>query len=338
MLFFLLLQKTFKMRVLVTGAAGFIGSHTCESLMKRGNSVVAIDVVNDYYDVKTKNQTISDLKLLAQHLDADFIFHKVDFRNKEDISRILNDSSHPIDKICHLGAQAGVRYSVENVEEVIDINIVGTITILEAARKKGIKDLVIASSSSVYGQDSASPFSETAKCDRPISPYAASKKACELFGHTYYHLYNFNVTMLRFFSVYGPRGRPDMACLKFIDKIHNDVPIEKYGDGSAVREFTYIDDIIQGVLAAIDLPSERRYEVVNLGGGCTHTLNEFIKCVEKHVGKKAIIQQMPNQMGDVPLTSANQDFSNKFLGFEPKWSLDKGIEETVKWYRLNKQV
>ena len=326
------------MRVLVTGAAGFIGSHTCEKLMKRGDSVVAVDVINDYYDVNTKNQTISYLKALAQDLKADFIFHKVDFRSKDDIKRILDDPMHPIDRICHLGAQAGVRYSVENVEEVIDINIMGTITILEAARKKGIKDLVIASSSSVYGQDSLSPFSESAKCDRPISPYAASKRACELFGHTYFHLYNFNVTMLRFFSVYGPRGRPDMACLKFIDKIHNDIPIDKYGDGSAVREFTYIDDIIQGVLAAIDLLPKCRYEVVNLGGGCTHALNEFIACVEKHVGKKAIIKQMPDQMGDVPLTSADQDFSYKFLGFEPKWTLDKGIEETVKWYRQNKQV
>ena len=326
------------MRVLVTGAAGFIGSHTCEKLMKRGDSVVGVDIVNDYYDVKTKNQTVSELKLLAHDLKADFIFHKVDFRSKGDIQRILDDPLNPIDKICHLGAQAGVRYSVENVEEVIDINLMGTVTILEAARKKGIKDLVIASSSSVYGQDSISPFSESARCDRPISPYAASKKACELFGHTYHHLYNFNITMLRFFSVYGPRGRPDMACLKFIDKIHNDAPIEKYGDGSAVREFTYIDDIMQGVLASIDLPPKSRYEVVNLGGGETHTLNEFIQCVEKHVGKKAIIKAMPNQPGDVTLTCADQDFSNKLLGFEPKWTLDKGIEETVKWYRQNKQV
>ena len=154
---------------------------------------VDVDVINDYYDTNTKNQTISDLKLLAQQLEADFVFHKVDFRNKDDIKLILDDTSRPIDKICHLGAQAGVRYSVENVEEVIDINIMGTVTILEAARKRGIKDLVIASSSSVYGQDSASPFTENAKCDRPISPYAASKKACELFGHTYYHLYKFNI-------------------------------------------------------------------------------------------------------------------------------------------------
>ena len=144
--------------------------------------------------------------------------------------------------------------------------------------------------------------------------------------------------MLRFFSVYGPHGRPDMACFKFIDKIYNGIPIEKYGDGSAIREFTYIDDIIQGVLAAIDQPSKSRYEVVNLGRGSTHTLDEFIECVEKHVGKRAIIKTMPNQMGDVPLTSANQDFSNKFLGFAPKWTLDKGIEETVKWYRQNKKV
>ena len=215
------------MRILVTGAAGFIGSHTCEQLMKRGDSVVAVDVINDYYDINTKNQTISELKLLAQQLEADFVFHKVDFRNQDDIKQILDDTSHPIDKICHLGAQAGVRYSVENVEEVIDINIMGTVTILEAARKRGIKDLVIASSSSVYGQDSTSPFTENARCYRPISPYAASKKACELFGHTYYHLYKFNIIMLRFFSVYGPRGRPDMACLKFIDKIYNGIPIGK---------------------------------------------------------------------------------------------------------------
>merc|ERR1711953_717869 len=234
------------------------------------------------------------------------------------------------DVVCHLAAQAGVRYSIEHLDSNIKTNIVGTINIFQLSRDFGVKNIVAASSSSVYGKESTAPFSEDQRCDTPISPYAATKRSCELFGYTFNHLYQLNITMLRFFTVYGPRGRPDMAAFKFINNIYNEKPIDKYGDGSAIREFTYIDDIVAGVIAAID--RVHPWLVVNLGGGSTNTLNELIATVEKYVGKQAIINQLPNQPGDVPLTSADQTVAKREIGFEPKNDLDTGIKKTVEWY------
>merc|ERR1712050_694091 len=255
-----------------------------------------------------------------------------DIRDKGQVRLIWDTecADGPFDCVVHLAAQAGVRYSVQNPTDVGVTNVDGTNIIIEVSHEYKIPNLLCASSSSVYGANSVAPFDEDQTCDKPISPYAASKRANELFAFSHWHLYKTPITMLRFFTVFGPRGRPDMAAFKFIKKIDSGDPIDKYGDGSAIREFTYIDDIVDGVLASID--TAHPWLVVNLGGGSTHTLNELIECVEKHVGKKAIINQLPDQMGDVLLTSADQAVASKSLGFSPKISLDEGIKRTVEWY------
>lgn len=290
------------MKVLVSGGAGFIGGHTVERLLKRGDDVIVIDNMSPYYDVSIKKQCVDILKKCAESSKGKLTIHHFDVANKEAL-RIIFEQERP-DVICHLAAQAGVRYSIDNCEESASTNILGTTTILEMARDFKPKNVVIASSSSVYGESSVAPFSEDQICDKPISPYAASKRTCELFGHTFHHLYKLPITMLRFFTVYGPRGRPDMAVFKFVDRISRGEPIDKYGDGSMIREFTYVDDIVDGVIASIDTISP--FEIVNLGGGSTHTLNDLIATIEKHVGKKANINQLPTQPGDVHITSACQ--------------------------------
>mmetsp|Transcript_45754 Transcript_45754/g.118371 ORF Transcript_45754/g.118371 Transcript_45754/m.118371 type:complete len:327 (+) Transcript_45754:68-1048(+) len=317
------------MRVIVTGGAGFIGGHTTEFLLRRGDDVAIVDSMNSYYDPAIKRNCLEILKKTASECKGKFTFHQVDFRDKAELEKVFLEDRVP-DAVCHLGAQAGVRYSIEHLDENISINIVGTTNILELCRDHKVKNCVCASSSSVYGMSSTAPFDEGQVCDKPVSPYAATKRTCELFGHTFHHLYKMNITMLRFFTVYGPRGRPDMAAFKFINCIHNDKPIDKYGDGSAIREFTYIDDIVKGVVASIDTVSP--WLVVNLGGGATHTLNDLIATIEKHVGKKAVINQMPNQPGDVQITSADQAIAKEKLGFAPEVAFDEGIRRTVEWY------
>lgn len=317
------------MRVLVTGGAGFIGGHTVQRLLQRGDDVVVVDNVNKYYDPTIKRNCLDILKACAcTKGSGKLTIYEVDIGDKEKLRSIF-DTEKP-EAVCHLAAQAGVRYSIENLDENVAINIIGTTNIFECSREFGVKNIVAASSSSVYGDTAIPPFSEDQVCDKPISPYAATKRACELFGYTFHHLYKLNITMLRFFTVYGPRGRPDMAIFKFIDKIYNGRAIDKYGDGSMIREFTYIDDIVDGVVKAVDTISP--FEIVNLGGGSTHTLNELIETIEKHVGKKATINQLPMQPGDVPLTSADQTVAKRVLGFSPKIDFDEGIRRTVEWY------
>lgn len=316
------------MKVLLTGGAGFVGGHTTERLLKRGDDVVVVDVVNAYYDVSIKRQTIEILHATAAAAPGNLTFYEVDIVDRAKLREIF-EKEKP-DVVCHLAAQAGVRYSIEHVDENIATNILGTTNILECARDFKPRNVVCASSSSVYGDSSVAPFSEDQVCDKPISPYAATKRADELFGFTFHHLYKLPITMLRFFTVYGPRGRPDMAVFKFVDKISKGEAIDKFGDGSAIREFTYIDDIVDGVIASIDTISE--FECVNLGGGSTHTLSELIATVEKHVGKKALINEKPVQPGDVPITSACQKKAKRVLKFEPKVSLDEGVKRTVEWY------
>lgn len=316
------------MKVLLTGGAGFIGGHTTERLLQRGDDVVVIDCVNSYYDVSIKRATIELLKECAASSPGKLTFHEVDLVDREKVRKIFEETKP--DVVCHLAAQAGVRYSIEHVDENVATNILGTTNILECARDYKPRNVVIASSSSVYGQSSVAPFSEDQICDKPISPYAATKRACELFGYTFHHLYKINITMLRFFTVYGPRGRPDMAVFKFIDRITKGQSIDKYGDGSMIREFTYIDDIVDGVIASIDTTSP--FEIVNLGGGSTHTLNELIASIEKHVGKPAALNLLPVQPGDVHITSADQKNAARVLKFSPKVSLDEGIRRTVEWY------
>eukprot|EP00933_Yihiella_yeosuensis_P052783 TRINITY_DN50909_c0_g1_i1.p1 TRINITY_DN50909_c0_g1~~TRINITY_DN50909_c0_g1_i1.p1 ORF type:complete len:325 (+),score=65.98 TRINITY_DN50909_c0_g1_i1:103-1077(+) len=316
------------MKVLLTGGAGFIGGHTTERLLKRGDDVVVIDNITPYYDVSIKRQCLDILRKTAETSPGKLTICELDLVNRDAVRAVFEE--HKPDVVCHLAAQAGVRYSIEHVDENVLTNIQGTTNILECARDFKPKNVVCASSSSVYGESSVAPFSEDQVCDKPISPYAATKRACELFGHTFHHLYKTPITMLRFFTVYGPRGRPDMAAFKFIDKITKGQPIDKYGDGSMIREFTYIDDIVDGVIASIDTISP--FEIVNLGGGSTHTLNEFIETIEKHVGKKAQLNLLPNQPGDVKVTSACQKNAQRVLNFKPNISLDEGIKRTVEWY------
>jgi UDP-glucuronate 4-epimerase len=317
------------MKVLVTGGAGFIGGHTAERLLRRGDDVVVVDNVNEYYDPAIKRSCLSILQACAAECTGKLSIYEIDIVDKEKLRKIFERERPEV--VCHLAAQAGVRYSIENLDENVAINITGTTNIFECCREFGVKNLAAASSSSVYGDTSIAPFSEDQVCDKPISPYAATKRACELFGYTFHHLYKLNITMLRFFTVFGPRGRPDMAAFKFIDKIHKGKAIDKYGDGSMIREFTYIDDIVDGVVKACDTVSP--FEIVNLGGGSTHTLNELIATIEKHVGKQAIINPLPMQPGDVPLTSACQKVAKRVLDFNPQVSLDEGIRRTVECYK-----
>ncbi|CEM32565.1 unnamed protein product [Vitrella brassicaformis CCMP3155] len=319
------------MKVLLTGGAGFVGGHTCEVLLKRGDEVVLLDNVNDYYDQRLKEHTLDILRSVPTGKLTEYL---IDLRDLDAVTKVFEE--HKFDVICHLAAQAGVRHSIQHAISNVQTNILATVHLLELSRKHNVPNFVMASSSSVYGKSSTPPFSEDQLCNKPISPYAATKRSCELFAHTYHHLYNQNVTCLRFFTVYGPRGRPDMAAYKFIDRIYHDRAIDKYGDGSAIREFTYISDIVDGVIAAIDNP--RPYEIVNLGGGATHTLNELISTIEKHCGKKALINQMPDQPGDVPLTSADQKRAQAILNFHPKVSLDDGIRQTVHWYLMYQKL
>jgi len=317
------------MKVLLTGGCGFIGGHTAERLLKRGDDVVVVDIMNSYYDVEIKKSCLKILEECAKNCAGKLVVHHVDIVDKAALREIF--AQELPDAVCHLAAQAGVRYSIENLDENVSTNIIGTTNIFECAREFKVKNIVAASSSSVYGDTSKAPFSEDQWCGRPISPYAATKRACELFAYTFHHLYKLNITMLRFFTVYGPRGRPDMACYKFIDRITKGQAIDKYGDGSAIREFTYIDDIIDGVIASIDKVSS--FEIVNLGGGSTHTLNELISTIEKHLGLKAKLNLLPDQPGDVPITSADQAVAKRVLGFAPQISLDEGVKRTVTWYK-----
>mmetsp|Transcript_70735 Transcript_70735/g.188653 ORF Transcript_70735/g.188653 Transcript_70735/m.188653 type:complete len:334 (+) Transcript_70735:98-1099(+) len=322
-------------RIVVTGAAGFIGGHVAERLVVRGDHVVIVDCHNDYYDSAVKNANVEAVKEAAQKAGAGSVqAHKVDILDKPALTALFEEVKPDI--IVHLAAQAGVRHSINNLHEAISINLVGTVNLLELAHAFKVSHVVCASSSSVYGQSSVAPFSEDQMCDKPISPYAASKRSAELFAHTLHHLYGIKITLLRFFTVYGPRGRPDMAVYKFIDKIFRGEPIDRFGDGSAVREFTYVDDIVDGVLAAVDRPQD--FAIVNLGGGATHTLAELISTVEKHCGRPAVINQMPQQAGDVDITSADQKEAQRILDFHPRISLDEGIRRTVEWYRQYKGI
>eukprot|EP00926_Amoebophrya_sp_RCC4398_P002038 GSA120T00002860001.1 len=340
--------------LLVTGGAGFIGGHLCEVLLRRGDRVVALDNLSEYYNVNFKKET---LKILQSYNEAKlttafsakepdeseaasrvedanqarrFTFVEADFCDLNAVEKVF-ETEGPFTCVVHLGAQAGVRYSVQNPCEVIMTNVIGQQRILDAVKKYKVPYAVCASSSSVYGVSSTAPFSEDQICNQPISPYAASKRSCEMFGHAFNHLNKIPLTMLRFFTVYGPRGRPDMAAFKFIQKIDKGEPIDKFGDGSAIREFTYVNDIVNGVVLSIDtVPQGNGFRVMNLGGGTTHTLNDFIATIEKH---PAAINQLPDQPGDVAITSADQKHAFAEVGFQPEISLDEGIRRTVEWYR-----
>ena len=302
------------MKVLVTGCAGFIGSHTCEYLLKRGDTILGIDNLNDYYDIEKKKE---NLEVLNKYENFEF--------RKEDIRTTKVIEEWKPDKICHLASMAGVRYSIENPEVYVDVNINGFINILEQARKVDVKQIVYASSSSVYGLNKKVPFSETDKIETPNSPYACSKMAMELYAKTYHQLYNLNMIGLRFFTVYGPRGRPDMAPYKFLKAIKDGTKFYKYGDGTSSRDYTYVSDIVSGVVASIDNKKKLKCEVYNLGNSSPVSLNEFIELCEKVVGKKSNYEEIGNQLGDVPHTYADISKAKRDLDYEPEVKLEEGL-------------
>jgi len=321
------------MTVLVTGAAGFIGSHVARALLARGERVVGLDNLSDYYDVALKEARLETLD------DPGFTFHRADLADRDALDAVLAAASE-IDRIVHLAAQAGVRYSLINPAAYVQTNLVGHCNVLEAARHRdGLRHLVYASSSSVYGGNTKLPFAVEDRVDRPISLYAATKKADELLSFAYSHMYGIPATGLRFFTVYGPWGRPDMSAYIFTRKILAGEPIPVFNHGDMARDFTYIDDIVAGVLAALDRVPEpdpesgAPHRVYNLGNHRSERLMDFIATIEDALGVKAEIDLQPMQPGDVQSTYADIDASRHDLGFEPKTTIAEGIPKFVAWYR-----
>jgi UDP-glucuronate 4-epimerase len=331
------------MNLLITGVAGFIGSTLARRILDRGDTVIGIDNLNDYYDVTLKQ---SRLELLRDYGDK-FRFHKSDITRREEVENVF--AEHRVDRIMHLAAQAGVRYSLENPAAYIDTNLVGFAYILEAARQAKVEHMAYASSSSVYGANTKLPFSESDNVDHPVSLYAATKKSNELMAHTYAHLYGIPCTGLRFFTVYGPWGRPDMALFRFTRGILDERPIPVYNRGEMVRDFTYIDDIVEGVVRVIDQPaaadpawsgdnpdpasSAAPYRVYNIGNNQPIQLMRYIEVLETCLGKKATLDLLPMQEGDVPATYADVSRLVDDLGFKPETTVETGVSRFVDWYR-----
>jgi len=316
-------------KVLITGGAGFIGSHVADYLLARGDDVVLVDEMNDYYDIRIKQANLDLLHSKYGGKPGRVVFYKGDICDERFMLEVF-EKERP-EWVCHMAARAGVRPSIQDPFVYIHSNIRGTTQLMELSHRFGVKNFVFASSSSVYGGSNSTYFSEEENVDNPVSPYAASKKACELLAYTYHHLYKLNVSALRFFTVYGPRGRPDMAPFKFIDRVSRGLEIQKFGDGTSSRDYTYIDDIVDGVVRAIDRPHS--YEVFNLGKGDGTSLNEFITLVQKYTGKEALIRQLPDQPGDVPYTCADVRKAQRMLGYKAKVSFEEGISRTVEWYK-----
>ncbi len=345
------------MKILVTGTAGFIGFHLAKRLLNRGDEVVGIDNINDYYDVRVKYGRLKELGFQEQDFAfgkkyisktyPNHTFYRIDLEDKAAMEFIFKEERPQ--RVCHLAAQAGVRYSLTNPDAYIQSNIVGFLNILEACRHYEVEHLAYASSSSVYGLNERMPFSVEDNVDHPISLYAASKKSNELMAHTYSHLYNIPTTGLRFFTVYGPWGRPDMALFLFTKAILEDRPIDVYNFGKMKRDFTYIDDIVEGVVRVIDNPpqgdscwsgrrpnpasSKAPYRVYNIGNGSPVELMEFIHAIEKALGKEAKKNLLPIQPGDVPATWADTGALERDLGYKPNTPIEYGVEQFVKWYR-----
>lgn len=312
------------MKYLVTGAAGFIGFHVSRALLTRGDTVIGLDNLNDYYDPRLKEDRVKQLTVFSE-----FTFVRGDIADYSLLCEL--NEMHKFDKVCHLAAQAGVRYSLVNPFVYERANLLGFLNILEMCRNSGIENLVYASSSSVYGGNEKIPFSIEDRTDKPISLYAATKKANELMAYTYHHLYAMRCTGLRFFTVYGPWGRPDMALFKFTRAILNGGEIEVYNYGRMKRDFTYIDDIVRGVLAALDRDYD--FEIFNLGNSQPVELGYFIECIERTLGKTARKKLLPLQPGDVEATYADIDYSTEKLGFVPKTTIEEGIRKFIEWYR-----
>jgi len=344
-------------KILVTGAAGFIGFHLSRKLLERGDEVVGLDVVNDYYDLKVKYGRLELLGIAEKDIEYNrvlgsskyqkFGFVKLKLEDNENLNRLFDDQK--FDTVVNLAAQAGVRYSIENPKAYIDSNIIGFTNILEACRGHEIKHLSYASSSSVYGLNETMPFSVRHNVDHPISLYAASKKSNELMAHTYSHLFGLPTTGLRFFTVYGPWGRPDMALFLFTKAIIEGKPINVFNNGEMSRDFTYVDDIVEGITRVNDNPpkgnaewtgekpdpssSKSPYKIYNIGNNNPVKLMDFVSLIEKNLGKEAEKNFMPMQAGDVSATFADVNDLINDLGYQPNTQLDKGISEFIKWYK-----
>jgi UDP-glucuronate 4-epimerase len=349
------------MKILITGTAGFIGSALADKLVKRGDEVVGLDNINDYYDQNVKygrlqragfietleeGKEIPYGKLLVSKTDPNHKFIKLNLEDKEAMMKLFEEEH--FDAVCNLAAQAGVRYSLSNPDAYIESNIVGFINILEACRHHDVKNLSYASSSSVYGLNETLPFSTDDNVDHPISLYAASKKSNELMAHTYSHLYGIQTTGLRFFTVYGPWGRPDMALFLFVKAALEGKSIDVFNNGEMLRDFTYIDDIVEGVIRVIDNPaqsdkewngkdgkpssSSAPYKVYNIGNQNPVKLMDFIKAIEKKLGKTIEKNMLPIQPGDVPATFANVDHLVADLGYKPSTPIQEGVDKFIDWY------
>ena len=327
------------MRMLVTGAAGFIGAAVAERLCARGDEVMGIDSLNDYYQVSLKEDRVARVQAAA---GSKFTFKKTDFSRWEDLSAALEGEE--FDAIVHLGAQAGVRYSIENPRAYVEANLMGHLNLLEVARHRGTGHMVYASSSSVYGGNDKLPFAVEDRAEHPVSLYAATKKADELMSETYAHLYRVPLTGLRFFTVYGPWGRPDMALWLFTDAILSGRPIKVFNNGEMWRDFTFIDDIVSGVVACLDSPpaddgsekaggSVKPHALYNIGNHRSEKLTRVIELIEQACGTKAKVELLPMQAGDVEKTYADIDAIQRDVGYQPTTGIEQGIPRFVEWYR-----
>jgi UDP-glucuronate 4-epimerase len=315
-------------KVLVTGVAGFIANKTAEFLLNDGVEVVGIDNMNDYYDVKLKQHRLE--KLISK---PNFVFKQIDIENKKELEVLFN--THKFDAVLNLAARAGVRYSMENPDVYMTTNAMGTLNILNEMKKHGIKKMVLASTSSLYAGQKM-PFDETLPVNTPISPYAASKKAAEVMAYSYHFLYGMDISIVRYFTVYGPAGRPDMSVFRFVKWIDEGKPLELFGDGNQSRDFTFVDDIARGTIKAL---KPLGYEIINLGGGNNPiSLNTVIGMIEKMLGKKAIVQNKEFHIADIKETWANISKAEKLLGWKPEISFEEGIKRSVDWHLANKHL
>lgn len=320
--------------ILVTGAAGFIGNNLAFKLLGKVNQLICLDNFNNYYDINLKEKRHLRLIDEAENLNLSnnkFSFHTIDLRNITDLEDLFE--RYNFDVVCHLAAQAGVRYSIENPQSYIDNNLTATLNLLEVCKAKEVRDIVFASTSSVYGLSDKELFDESLSIESTISTYSTTKRACELLCHNYSHLFGLKFRILRFFTVYGPWGRPDMALFKFTKNILENKPIDVYNNGEMVRDFTYIDDIVDGFLSAIDL--DMNFEIINLGCGKPVKLMHFVNLIEQELGKESEKNFLPLQAGDVPATMADISKAKKLLNYSPKTNVEVGIPKFVNWYKKN---
>lgn len=319
--------------ILITGGAGFIGSHLSEKLIELDHDVIIIDNFNNYYDPILKKKNVQEVSLMAEKKDRKYTVYRGDIRDFEFMKRVFEENQ--IDGIVHLAANAGVRPSIDNPQYYVEVNINGLTNLLECMRLNDLHKLVFISSSSVYGNNKKVPFSEKDGVDNPISPYAATKKAGELLCYTYHHLFNINVACLRYFTVYGPRQRPDLAINKFTRLMMEDKPIPMYGDGSTARDYTYVSDIVDGTIRALNYVSGNNdiYDIFNLGGSNPISLKDLIQAIGDAVGKEPKIEQLPMQPGDVNITYSDYSHAKQTLGYEPVYKIQSGIKKFVEWYQ-----